>query len=100
MKVPVFFTRRAAAKYVREFYGLRCSEKWLAKLVVTGGGPRYFKDGRAVIYRFDMLDAWAARRVKGPFGSSSDPDARIRSTRLWETKDGLPFVDLDTIELS
>lgn len=72
MLKPFYLTRRYAAKYVRETYGLRCAEKWLAKLVVTGGGPKYLKDGRAVLYRRDFLDAWVSRRVNGPFDSSSD----------------------------
>jgi hypothetical protein len=63
----IYISRRFAAKYVREAWGMRCSEKWLAKLVVTGGGPRYWKNGRAVLYRRDALDAWVSRRVSGPW---------------------------------
>jgi len=93
----IFKTRRNAAKYVRENFGIRCSEKWLAKLAVTGGGPRYWKNGRAVLYRCDALDAWVAQRVNGPWTSSSDPEAKeaLKSPPLsyLRSGEGLPFVD-------
>ena len=50
--------RKQAAHYVTEMWGVPCSYKWLAKLVVVGGGPRHWKWGRAVRYRADALDAW------------------------------------------
>ena len=34
----------------------------LAKLAVVGGGPRYLKLGRRVVYRASDLDAWVAAR--------------------------------------
>jgi hypothetical protein len=81
--VPVkFLNRRSAAKYVHDVHGLRCSEKWLAKLAVTGGGPVYFKDGRAVLYRHDELDAWVGRRVTGPWKSSSHRDLKQAQEKL------------------
>lgn len=90
----LYLTRRFAAKYVRETYGVRCSEKWLAKLVVTVGGPTYWKNGRAVLYRRDALEAWVSRRVTGPLTSSSDPEARIRTpSSFLRSGEGLPFVD-------
>jgi hypothetical protein len=94
---PIHISRRYAAKYVREVWGIRCSEKWLAKLVVTGGGPRYWKNGRAVLYRRDALDAWAVSRLSGPWSSSSDPDlddARRRPPLSYlRSGDGIPFAD-------
>ena len=90
----LYLTRRFAAKYVRETFGVRCSEKWLAKLVVTGGGPTYWKNGRAVLYRRDALEAWVSRRVSGPLTSSSDPEGRIRTPfSFLRSGEGLPFVD-------
>jgi hypothetical protein len=93
----IYTTRRFAAKYMRETFGIRCSEKWLAKLAVTGGGPRYWKDGRAVLYRRDALDAWVARRVSGPWTSSSDPEASEARKRpplsYLRSGEGLPFVE-------
>lgn len=98
--LPIYMNRRLAAKYVREAWGMRCAEKWLAKLVVTGGGPRYWKNGRSVLYRRDALDAWVARRVSGPWTSSNNLDAE--STRngppisYLRAGEGLPFVDAGT----
>ncbi len=95
--IQVYYNRRDAAKYVRDNYGLRCAEKYLAKLVVTGGGPSYFKDGRAVLYRFDALDAWVSRRVSGPFTSSSNlemNEARKKRPISGQSGLGLPYVDV------
>ena len=74
--MSVFVTRRSAAKYVRDTHGVRCSEKWLAKLAVTGGGPPYWKNGRAVLYQRETLDAWVKRRINGPWASSNDHKAQ------------------------
>jgi hypothetical protein len=93
----IYISRRFAAKYVREAWGMRCSEKWLAKLVVTGGGPRYWKNGRAVLYRRDALDAWVSRRDSRPWASSSDPDTGDTRSRpplsYLRSGEGLPFVE-------
>ncbi len=64
-----FFNRRCAAKYVREKYGIRCSEKWLAKLAVTGGGPRYAKDDHSAWYTSYTLDAWVSALRNGRLDS-------------------------------
>lgn len=37
---------------------LKSSTSTLAKLRVCGGGPRYFRIGRAVRYRIADLEAW------------------------------------------
>lgn len=34
------------------------AESTLEKLRVTGGGPRYIRVGRVVVYDLDDLDAW------------------------------------------
>ena len=86
-----FLSRRLASKYVRDNYGLRCSEKWLAKLVVTGGGPDYWKDGRSVLYSRDELDAWVKSRIRRPWVS---PSNRSRSNLRRNDIEGLPYVDV------
>ena len=56
------------------------SDSMLAKMRCLGGGPVYFKLGRAVRYRQDDLDAWLnARRVR------HSSDAARLSRRLCET---------------
>jgi hypothetical protein len=91
---PIYLSRRLAAKYVRDTFGLRCTEKWLAKLAVTGGGPHYWKDGRAVVYRSEALDAWAHKRITGPVSSSTDWQLRHNPDfSFLRTNTGLPFED-------
>ena len=51
-----YLRRSAAARYVRDTWGLPCSPKWLAKLAVIGGGPIYRKAGRFPLYTPDELD--------------------------------------------
>jgi len=50
-------SQREAANY------LRLSERTLERLRLTGGGPRYCKLGRRVVYRSEDLLAWVAARV-------------------------------------
>lgn len=93
----IYIARRFAAKYVRETFGVRCSEKWLAKLAVTGGGPNFYKDGRSVLYLRHELETWVRSRISGPWTSSSDPEAmkaRRGVAASYLICGGLPFVDM------
>jgi hypothetical protein len=38
MSNPAYLRRRAAAEYLRQRWGIPCSEKTLAKLACVGGG--------------------------------------------------------------
>jgi hypothetical protein len=62
-RCPFLTTDRAG-----EYLGL--SPKTLEKLRVTGGGPRFRKHGRRVVYRLDDLDAWSDGKARI---STSDP---------------------------
>lgn len=66
-----YLRRTAAARYVREIWGLPCSSKWLAKLAVVGGGPIYRKAGRFPLYSPKDLDQWAESRIGAPRRSTS-----------------------------
>ncbi len=66
-----YLRRSAAAKYVREKWGMPCSAKWLAKLAVVGGGPVYRKAGRFPLYSPEDLDDWAESRLDPPRRSTS-----------------------------
>lgn len=59
-----YFTNDEAAEY------LRLSPRTLEKQRVLGGGPRFRKFGRRVMYALADLDAWAAERS---FAATSDP---------------------------
>lgn len=58
-----FLPRAKAATYVQAKYGFPCSPRWLAKLAVVGGGPRFLKSGRNPVYAPSDLDAWALARL-------------------------------------
>ncbi len=62
--------RCEASDYLRDVYGIQLAPATLAKMITTGGGPRYFKANRSPLYPLDELDAWARRRL-GPLRSSS-----------------------------
>jgi hypothetical protein len=42
---------------------LRCSERTLERLRLTGRGPRYIKTTRRVLYREADLEAWLTGRL-------------------------------------
>ena len=50
---------------------LRLSPRTLEKQRVIGGGPRFRKFGRRVLYAIEDLEAWANARS---FEMTSDPD--------------------------
>lgn len=60
-----YLTNDEAAEY------LRLSPRTLEKQRVIGGGPRFRKFGRRVMYAVADLDAWADARS---FEATSDPD--------------------------
>ena len=69
------YVRRAeAANYIKLKYGF-CTEKTLAKGVVTGDTPEYRKAGRIVLYTFEDLDDWARAKISAPRKSSSQAAA-------------------------
>ena len=60
-----YLTNDEAAEY------LRLSPRTLEKQRVIGGGPKFRKFGRRVMYAVADLDAWATDRS---FESTSDPE--------------------------
>ncbi|CUJ53019.1 helix-turn-helix domain-containing protein [Achromobacter xylosoxidans] len=62
---PRYLTNVEAADY------LRLSPRTLEKLRVQGGGPRFRKFGRRVLYAMTDLEAWADGRS---YGMTSDPE--------------------------
>lgn len=58
--------------------GYRMSPKTLASMATRGGGPPYHKFGRAVLYRWSEVLAWAEARLTSAFISTSQADA-VRS---------------------
>lgn len=65
---------RAMARYLTNDEAatfLRLSPRTLEKQRVIGGGPRFRKFGRRVVYAIDDLEAWANARS---FEMTSDPN--------------------------
>ena len=60
-----YLTNGEAAEY------LRLSPRTLEKQRVVGGGPRFRKFGRRVMYAVTDLDAWADQHS---FAATSDPE--------------------------
>ena len=62
-RANLFLTPKEAAAY------LRVSKSYLDKLRVYGGGPKFLRFGRKILYRKSDLDLWAVARC---FGSTSE----------------------------
>jgi hypothetical protein len=71
VNAPRYRRRADAARYVRETWGMPCSQAWLAKLAVVGGGPIFRKAGRFPIYLDSDLDIWAEARISSPRNATS-----------------------------
>jgi hypothetical protein len=66
-------TRANASVYLRERHGISRTPGTLAKLAVTGGGPKFRKIGvRHVLYDIADLDAWAVSALSDPVASTSE----------------------------
>ncbi len=72
MSGPEFLRRRAASAYLRERWGIPCSEKTLAKLACIGGGPVYRVWSRTPLYAPADLDAFAQSKLSKPLRSTSE----------------------------
>jgi hypothetical protein len=66
-----YLRRPQAGAYVREKYGF-CSPRVLALRATTGGGPKYRRIGRIVVYSIPDLDEWAEAQISGPVASTSE----------------------------
>jgi hypothetical protein len=66
--------RRDAAEYLHTKYGFT-TERTLAKLAVTGGGPAFRKAGRLPVYAIPDLDAWATGKLSPLVRSTSEYEA-------------------------
>ncbi|TCP87290.1 AlpA family transcriptional regulator [Rhizobium sp. PP-CC-2G-626] len=55
---------------------LGLSKSTLDKLRCFGGGPRYYKLGRAVVYEVTDLDAWKAERARSSTWSAANDNRR------------------------
>ncbi len=74
MSTVHFLRRKAAGEYLKAKFGFG-SEKTLAKLASTGGGPEFRKGFGAALYEPKKLDEWALAKIGAPQTSTSDKAA-------------------------
>jgi hypothetical protein len=72
-----WLSRPEASAYLLNEYGIRRKPRTLGKDVVYGTGPRYRKDGRAVVYDVADLDDFAESRLSGPVRATSELGGRV-----------------------
>jgi predicted DNA-binding transcriptional regulator AlpA len=60
---------------------LGLSKSNLDKMRCYGGGPKYFKVGRSVIYSTDALDAWLAMRSRDSTWSAGNDNQTTYAAR-------------------
>lgn len=77
-------TRKEAAQYLRNQYGVRISYRYLCKLASVGGGPIYSKSGDSVTYEVADLDAWhQSRTVRSVSNTSEYPQRQnLKDSKL------------------
>lgn len=68
---PRYVRRVVASEYLLTNYGFG-AKKWLDKLATTGGGPKFRKAGKTVLYTKADLDEWAMSRIGRAQSSTSD----------------------------
>lgn len=71
MSTSAFLDRPGAAAYIKS-KGLPVSPGTLRKYATVGGGPKFRKFGRSVVYDPADLDAWIASRLSPPIASTSE----------------------------
>jgi hypothetical protein len=71
---PKNLSRLAAAEFLQE-RGYPVAFKTLNKLATVGGGPKFSKFGRRVLYSPDDLLEWAVSRTSGPVNSTAELSA-------------------------
>ncbi len=69
--------RNIRVKEAAQYVGL--SKSSLDKLRHFGGGPKYFKLGRAVIYSTSDLDAWMSERRRSETWDGVNDNVRARA---------------------
>lgn len=69
-----------AAADALEAMGLRREVTTLEKLRWCGGGPKFIRAGRSIIYRRSDLAAWVQAKLEPPVGSTSEYPEREAKT--------------------
>jgi len=76
MANPIYLRPPHASAYLAEKWAIRATPKTLAKWRVVGGGPRWRRASRDILYEAAALDAWASARISPcDFGSTAEANA-------------------------
>jgi hypothetical protein len=76
MDIGHFLRPAQASAYLAERWAIRATTKTLAKWRVIGGGPRWRRASRDILYEPAVLDAWASARISSrDFGSTAEAKA-------------------------
>ncbi len=66
----MYITKQQASAYLTSL-GITISENTLSKYITVGGGPKYHKFNRRVLYTKEDLDAWVQSKLSIKMSSSS-----------------------------
>jgi hypothetical protein len=78
MLTSKYLRRKLASQYLQDYWGIRCSPRYMAKLAVTGGGPPFRKANRDPLYDPADLDAWAQSKIGSLAHSTAELTVRSR----------------------
>ncbi len=59
-------TRAQASAYLMERHGVSCRATTLEKYAYVGGGPKFERFGRRVLYTPANLDCWVQTKLRAP----------------------------------
>ena len=88
MIVTPLLTQREAASH------LRLSERTLERFRLTGGGPRFAKAGRRIVYRAEDLEAWIAEASSLDFRGSAMTYPEPHTTDMREQCDNIAATEM------
>jgi len=69
-----YYRTTEASQILNDGLGVPVAPKTLTKLRVTGGGPRFHRFGRNILYTVPDLLEWAKSRLSRKLTSTSDDD--------------------------
>ena len=71
-ELPNNLPGKEASAYLKRVHGIQRKPSTLAKLRCVGGGPRFRRDGRLVVYPVSELDAWAREQLSPIVASTAE----------------------------
>jgi hypothetical protein len=75
-KDPDAFLPRSGTAAALTERGFPVSDKTLATIASRGGGPRFHRFGRRIVYRWRDAVEWAEKRLSPPMLNTSESDTR------------------------